>query len=224
MNFENRPQLGMGIYTPREIADLLKMDYAKVNRWISAYWDGELGKEFEQKYSWKIDGSKAVSFHTFVELYVMLRFSEAGVKPREVLKAHKILSKKYDTAFPFAQREVLMGISTDGNKVFLRDKDGNIITLDGTRQLNLDIIQIFFKKLEFDADDLAARYYPMGKEKQVIMDPKRKFGHPVMGGTNIYPETFFGMYKAGEPRGYIAALYEVDEQLVQDAIDYCMAA
>jgi len=224
MDFENKPQLGMGIYTPREIADILKMDYAKVNRWISAYWDGELGKEFESCYSWKVDGSKAVSFHTFVELYVMMRFSESGVRTRKILEAHKLLGQKYNSPFPFALQEVLNGISTDGKKIFLKDKEGNIITLDGTKQLNLSIIELFFKKLEFDSGSLASKYYPMGREKQVVMDPKRKFGHPVMGNTNIYPETFYGMFKAGEPKNYIAALYEVPERLVQDAIDYCMAA
>lgn len=106
MIFENKPQLGLGIYTPAEIAQILRLPYYKVNRWIDKYWDGELGHEFEQRYSWKTDNSKAVSFHTLVEFYVMMQLADAGVKTRKVFEAHKELSQIFNTNFPFTLKEV----------------------------------------------------------------------------------------------------------------------
>jgi hypothetical protein len=47
MEFENQLKLGIGIYTPSEIAKILRLPYHKVLRWIDKYWDGELGKEYE---------------------------------------------------------------------------------------------------------------------------------------------------------------------------------
>ena len=223
MDFETKPRLGMGIYTPREIADILRLPYAKVSRWISAYWDGDLGEEFGRKYSWKVNGSKAVSFHTFVELYVMMQFSEAGVKPKKILEAHKVLSKELNTAFPFAMKSVLTKICTDGGKIY-QDENGVIVSLDGTRQLNLEFIRGFFKKLEFGDGEMASRYWPLGRKKSVVIDPTRKFGHPILEPTNIYPETLYGLYKAGDPIPYIAAIYEVSEHQVKHAIEYCQAA
>ncbi|MEQ8422681.1 MAG: DUF433 domain-containing protein, partial [Arenibacter algicola] len=82
MNFENKPKIGSGIYTASEIAIILRVPYRKVYTWMNKYWDGRIGKEFGSKYSWDINGKRAVSFHTFIEFYVMMRFSEAGVKPR----------------------------------------------------------------------------------------------------------------------------------------------
>ena len=149
-----------------------------MNRWIDKYWDGELGHEFEKRYSWKTENSKAVSFHTLVEFYVMMQLAEAGVKTRKVLEAHKELSQLYGTHFPFALKEVLDGINTDGKRIFF-DIEDNTISLDGTKQLNLGFIKIFFKKLEFDTNNLASRLWPLGREKSILIDPERKFGHPV---------------------------------------------
>src|SRR5690554_5043245 len=161
MIFENKPQLGLGIYTPAEISQILRLPYYKVNRWIDKYWDGELGQEFEKRYSWKTENSKAVSFHTMVEFYVMMQFSDAGVKTRKVLEAHKELSKSFNTKFPFALKEVLDGINTDGKRIFFSLND-NTITLDGTKQLNMEFINLFFKKLDFDANNLASKLWPLG--------------------------------------------------------------
>ncbi len=222
--FENKPELGKGIFTPSEIADILRLPKQKVQRWIHEYWDGKLGQTFERKYSWKVDGSKAVSFHTFVELYVMMKFSKHGVKPKQILKAHEVLEAKFKTPFPFAHKDIPNCIATDGNKIFFKDKDGVFLTLDGTEQFTLELITIFFKNLDFDTDDLASRYWPLGKDRSVVIDPKRKFGHPVLEPTNIYPQTLYGLYTAGDPIPYIASIYDVKESVVQDAIDYCKAA
>ncbi|MDQ3534809.1 MAG: DUF433 domain-containing protein [Bacteroidota bacterium] len=223
MEFENQLKLGIGIYTPSEVARILRLPYYKVNRWIDKYWDGELGKEFECRYSWKTGTSKAVSFHTLIEFYVLIQFAESGVKTRQVLEAHKVLSSIFKTAFPFALKEVLDGIKTDGKKIFLKN-DQNTITLDGTKQFNLDFIKLFFKNLEFDSENLASRFWPMGRDGSVVIDPERKFGHPVISDNNIYPETLFSLHEAGDPINYLAHIYDLTEKQVNDAINYCKAA
>lgn len=223
MDFENKPKLGLGIYTAAEIAQILRVPYRKVYTWMNKYWDGKLGDIYGSKYSWQMEGTRAVSFHTFVEFYIMMLFSEAGVKPKQVLQAHSELSQMFQTAFPFARKEVLEGIRCDGKRIYLETKSG-IIELNGTKQFNLNIIKSFFIKLDFDNDDLASRYYPLGKEKSIVVDPERKFGSPVLINQNIYPETFYGMFKAGEPIDFIAHIYEVSKQMVEDAIEYCEAA
>lgn len=221
--FENTLSLGNGIYTVREIARILRLPYHKVHRWLNKYWEGELGKKFESHYSWRVNDSQAVGFHTLIELYVLVQLADAGVKTREVLKAHLELSKELDTLFPFARKEILENIRTDGKKIYLHS-NGHTCTLDGTRQLNLSFIKLFLNNLEFDDDLIANRLWPLGKNKNIVVDPKRKFGHPVVGLSNIYPETLYNLHKAGEPSNFIAFTYEISEKDVQDAIDYCEAA
>jgi uncharacterized protein (DUF433 family) len=222
MTIKNTLDIGNGIYTLREISQILRLDYQKVYRWLNKYWDGELGAEFQQSYSWSVDSSKAVGFHTLIEFYVMMQLAEAGVKTKQVLKAHEALGKWSNTPSPFAQREVLENMRTDGKKVYFEIGDHSV-ALDGTWQLNLDFIKIFFKNLDFGNDLMAERFWPLGREKAISVDPKRKFGQPVINGTNIYPETIFNLYKGGESEEYIAFLYEINIRQVQDAIEYCQA-
>lgn len=215
--FENKLEIGNGIFTTQEIAQILRLPYQKVRKWITEYWDGDLGKCYEKEYSWIVGNSRAVGFHTLIEFYIMMQFTEAGVKTKEVLKAHKELSKFYNTLFPFAKKEVIENIKTDHSKIFL-EKDGDTISLDGSKQFNLAIIKMFFKNLEFDDEMLASRFWPLGKEHSIVCDPHRKFGQPVLDGTSIQSEAIYRMYLADEPISFIASLYEVSENAVKDAI------
>lgn len=223
IEFENKPTLGSGIYTPREISRILRLPDHKVNRWIDLYWDGELGREYERTYSWRTGNSKAVGFHTLIEFYTMMQLSEAGVKPREVIKAHKYLSVTFNTAFPFAQQKLLSSIKSDGKKIYFKN-NGDILTLDGTKQLNLQLIEYFFEKLDFDQEQIATRFWPLGKEKSIVIDPSRKFGHPVIDKLNIYPETIFNHVNAGDPKKYVAHIYDLTLEQVENALEYCKAA
>lgn len=221
--FENKSQLGTGIFTIREVASILRIPYPKVLRWVNEYWDGRLGKLFQSQYSWMTEGSRAVSFHTVVELYVMIQLAEKGVKTSEVLLAHQKLSQIYKTRFPFAQKQVLEEIQTDGKRIFWK-RGEDIVSLNGSDQFNLNIIQVFFKMLDFGEGDVVSRLWPMGKDKAIVIDPARKFGHPIIDGKNIYPETIFEHFKAGDPIPYIAHIYQITEKEAEYAINYCMLA
>lgn len=221
--FANKPTLGKGIFTPAEIARILHLPTSTINRWINTYGDGEFSSGLEHGASWRIDGSKAVDFLTMIEVVVMGTMSEQGVRSREIAKAHKVLANMYKTSHPFASKIVIDRLKIDGKKIYFVDSE-HIINLDGTHQINLDFIKDMFKNLDFDADEIASRYWPLGKDKSIVIDPKRKFGHPVIAGKNIYPETIFGMIEAGDPPGFVASLYNLTDQEIQDAIKYCSAA
>ncbi|MGF1637011.1 MAG: DUF433 domain-containing protein [Cyclobacteriaceae bacterium] len=223
MVIENKLNIGSGIYTIPDISRILRLPYHKVNFWVNKYWDGELGKEFQHQYSWCVDKTKAISFHTLIEFYVLYQFAEAGVKTRQVLNAHIELSKYFETQFPFAQKEIIENIKTDGRKIYLEFKE-NILSLDGNKQFNLSFIEIFFKSLDFDNEFLATKFWPLGKTKSIVIDPKRQFGQPVIGNTNIYPETLFNLYKGGDSIDFIAFTYDLEKHQVIDAIDFCNAA
>ncbi len=99
-----------------------------------------------------------------------------------------------------------------------------IYSLDIYKQFNLEFVKLFFKNIEFNEDSIAKRLWPIGKDKHIIIDPNYQFGQPVILNTNIYPETLYTLFKAGEPINFIAHVYEVTEQEVNDAIEYCKAA
>ncbi len=223
MDLRNNLKIGNGIYTATDISKILRIPRHKVSRWIARYWDGKFGEPYDEQYSWKVGKTKEVGFHTLVEIYVLIQLGDAGVNTRKVLKAHLTLSELFDTPFPFADKRILDSLKTDGNRIYF-DTEHGIVSLDGKMQLQIDFIALFFKRLDFDHELLATRLFPLGKNRHIIVDPNRQFGHPVIGNTNIHPEAIYNLYKAGESVGFISHLYELKEKEVQDAIDYCQAA
>ncbi|MFH2095126.1 MAG: DUF433 domain-containing protein [Bacteroidota bacterium] len=224
MTSHNRPYLGGGIFTLPDIGQILKIPYNKVHRWIKEYWDTILAHDFEQTYSWHDGNSRAVSFHTLMELVVFSQLHGSGVKPKKILEAHKELSEKFDTMFPFASFKVIRNMFSDGSKIYFKDGEDVIYSMGSHRQLNLKFIVDFFKNIDFGDDELAARFWPMGRENAIVVDPKHQFGQPVIDGTNITADALYSMNKAGDPPKYIAYLYEIEEKQVLDAIEFCKPA
>src|SRR5690606_10308868 len=126
------PELGKGIYTRRDIAAILRMPYGKVNRWVTEY------GQVSEAHFWKVGDSLAVDFITLVELAVVGPLMDDGVKPARIVKAREILQRHFGIDAPFAQKQVLEAIATDGRHIYFRFGNQDLVNLDGTGQLNLD--------------------------------------------------------------------------------------
>lgn len=221
MEFENKVEIGNGIYTLPDLAKILNLDYQKVHRLLNEYWDKRFAGDLGDKYSWSIGNSRAVSFHTLIEFYIFYQFKNAGVSIQKILKAHQELTSMYNTAFPFANSSILDGIYCVGKKIVFEIRENIIIELDSTKQLNLKFIKNFFNKLDFDKNNIAKRLYPLGKNNSVIVDPEHQFGQPTIFGTNLFPETIYNLYRNKETKKFISASYGITVKQVTDAIEYC---
>lgn len=222
---KNTPQLGSGMYTVPDIAHILRVPAVKVNRWVKEYWDKKFAVSFGNSYSWKSGSSRAVDFQTLIELCICFKFSEEGISTKAIIEAHQALSRQFNNPHPFASEQILPRITADEKKIYFKEGDDLIYSLDPHRQFNVvQFIQLFFKNIEFNEDSIAQRLWPLGKGKHIVVDPGHQFGQPVIENTNIYPETLYGLYKAGEHIHFIAHIYEISEQDVNDAIEFCMAA
>lgn len=220
--FKNKSSIGDGVFTISDLSRILKIHKGKARRWLKQYWDGQLGFENE-RYSWKADGSIAVNFFVLIEFYVYYQLSEQGVKPKEMIKGHRKLQEIFGTRYPFTNKKVLEGLHTDKKNLYLKYKGDDILILDGTNQLKFNFLKVYLNRLEFD-DDVVSRFYPLGKDHAVIVDPNRKFGRPLLKNKNIDPEVIYGHHKAGDPNEYIARVYELSKKEISDAIAFCAAA
>lgn len=215
-----KPELGKGIYTIPDISALLGLPNHKVNRWIKTFWDERLGADFKSRYSWNVEFTKAINFYTLIEIYTFYRLSEAGCTPAVILDAHQRLSKKYKTPYPFAKRNVLKNLKTEGRKVLFTDSDGGIYSLDNKQQFYLGVIKDFLKNLDFDDGNLATRLWPLGKDKHIVCDPHHQFGQPIVSGTNIPADIIAEMNSAGDSIDFISKTYNISKRKVEDAIFY----
>lgn len=216
----SEPKLGMGIYTMPDIAMLFRLPNHKINRWVNTFWNEKLGKQYESHYSWNIARTKAVNFYTVVEMFTFYQLSKANVSSTKILEAHEVLSKRFNTPYPFAQKNILKNIRTEGKKVLFEDNTGNIYSLDANLQFQLEFIREFFKNLDFDEGSLAVRFWPIGRERDIVCDPHHQFGQPVIAGTNILAEAVAEMVKAGDKKDFIARTFNISRKQIDDALAY----
>jgi uncharacterized protein (DUF433 family) len=132
------------------------------------------------------------------------------------LKSRETISKELNVPYPFATANLL----TDGKRIWYEFKDC-IVNADGSRQTNfVQFIKSFAEKIEFNADKIAERFWPAGKESVVVVDPHHQFGQPIIEGTNINTEVIFSLYESGEPINTIGILYDITEKEVRDVIRF----
>ena len=207
------PTISKGIYTISEVSKLLKIRKHRIRRWLHAW-------SIEDNYHSYVDNFMIIDFLTFIELNVVNRLNESGVPIKAINKARRELSKNFHTKHPFAYSKILNCINTDGKHIFFETSKGTV-SLDGKYQFQISFIRVFFKQLKFNKNQYVAKYYPLGKKKDVEIDPKRSFGQPIIKGTNINPNTIYSLFKAGETKNYIKKLYELNSKQVNDAIKFC---
>jgi uncharacterized protein (DUF433 family) len=214
----NKQQLGAGIYTIPDISKLLGLPQAKVRRYLNEYWDERLGKKlFNESYSWSAGNNiKAVNFYTLIELYTCFHLQELGVPTRQILKSRIAIAKDLQMPYPFASAKLL----SDGKKIWYEFKD-SIVNADGSKQTDfVEFIRQFANKIEFNSDKIAEKFWPAGRESDVVVNPHHQFGQPVLNGTNINAEVIFSMYESGEPVDALGILYDLTKKQVSDAISF----
>jgi uncharacterized protein (DUF433 family) len=208
-------KLGEGIYSIPDIAFLLRLPSAKVRRWLNDFWDARLGEKYRQKYSWGEGRSKATNFYTLIEFYVFYQLRELKVGPKAIFMAHEEMANQLNTPFPFASAKLL----TDGKSILYSLEDGTTVKADKSKQIALrQIIEDFCKKIEFSDTQLAKKYYPLGKNNSIVVDPHHQFGQPTIIDTNIMAETIYSLHSAGESNSFLSKLYQLSEKDIEAAI------
>lgn len=210
-----QPELGKGIYSIPDAADILDMPTAKVRRWVNKYWELEFTQNNEEKseYTWGEKREKAFHFLTLIEIIAVDSFREIGVSFSKIKLAHEKLSELLKTKYPFAHAELM----SDGKRIFYK-LDSSLLELDEKQQFSFTkLILPYCKKIDFqEKTQLAERFWPLGKDHRIVVDPHHSFGRPVIAGTNITTDAIINMLKAGESPEFIASVYELEEKEVED--------
>ena len=223
MTFETQHifDIGTGIYTIPDIATILKLSPSKVRRWMKEYWNEKFAKNGDGKFSEGFGKEQITNFHTLIEFYTFYQLRLHGVSSNKINKAHEVLSDLYKTKYPFAKSNIL----TDTKNVFFNHENGELIEADKGLQITIkQVLEPFCKSIDFDKNALATKFYPLGRNHDIVIDPQRQFGQPVIGDTNILTETVYDLHRAGESSKVIANIFELTSKQVKDAIDFHLKA
>lgn len=216
-------KVGEGIYTVKDIAAILKIDRRKARYLLTNYLNGSISGAKKFVYNFHQEVGIFVNFKSLLQILVFKELKDRGFNKATIMVAYSTISVYYNTLYPFADQ--IDKIISAGNQILFRDKNGRLIGANEKLQFAMDeILSPLFKKLDFDNNGSALRYYPLGKKSNVVVDPTIQFGSPVISGTRINVDTIYNLHLAGDSEEIISDLYGLSNAQIKDAIAYSIAA
>lgn len=212
--------LGKGLYSPREAARLVGISTSRVRRWLKGYrfrYTTRLGKKLGVSRSVitsdlpRVRKQLALSFLELVEIYVVSKFLQRGVSMKTVRKAYDRAAQKLGVSHPFALKK----FKTDGKRIFLElgeDTNNRNLLLEFSRAQFAfpQIMADYLEQVEFDPKtQLARQWWPLGRNRRILIDPGVAFGSPVIAGTRIPVISVSNAIKAGETKRSASEWFDI---------------
>ncbi len=217
MSFETL-QIGQGIYTVSDLSEILKIKKSSARYWFNSYVRDILPSITGYRYNFESDKGLFVNFKSLMQFHVFIELKNRGHKKKEIVSMYKFIAKQYSTNYPFATKEIL----SVGSSLLI---DINEQLVSPTMQYSMnEILTDYIDRIEFDLEGNAIRYYPMGRQHSVVVDPEVQFGSPVIKGTRIDTKTISELYESGDSKELIANIYDLSIEQVSDAISFSIAA
>jgi uncharacterized protein (DUF433 family) len=221
---EREPHLlNAGLYTVPEAARLTRISIGKVRRWLKGY-DFRSGKSVRHSDAvWQgeikpIENKLALSFRDLLELRFVDAFIRAGVSWKTMRRAHTRAQEELKTTHPFCSNQV----STDGKNILMRqaeeDGDETLLNLVTQQREFTKIVQKFLKEVEFSGGDII--WWPLGKDRLIVVDPRRNFGQPTVAKSGVPATTLARSVKANSSVDEVVRWYEVQRNEVRDAVEF----
>jgi len=190
------------MYPAAEVGRLVRLNSTRVRRWLKGYDYTYESKRRHQGPVIRREGTKGTTYASFLDLVDLLfvkRFLDHGVSLQKVRRA---LDEAADIlgATHFARRSFF----TDGRNIFLEmEGRGEAILqlLSGGQWVIAPIIQQLAEQIDFDSPTgMARRWYPMGPDGLVVLDPLVSFGRPTIVGSGVATSNVFDFYVAENKR------------------------
>jgi len=208
-------------YTISEGARLARTSPQNVRRWLLGY--RAPGHKMEPVLGERAKSdTQLLSFLDVCELGVVAAYrKDPGAVPLERLRqAYDFASRNLGLEHPFASER----LRREGGHVlyeFSREHPGpGVLVLDLHGQYVLpDAVSGVIAQFEFGAaDHLAHRWYLLGRQIPVVIDPERGSGMPTVDGRNLRADFLTGRWKAGESIAELAEDYELEASVVEAAL------
>jgi len=213
--FQDNP-LSSGVYTLPDAARLLGVPLSRLRSWVrgTARGDsrhlpvGPFASRSEKR-------DRHVDFFTLIELYTVAHLRDAGLSMRTLRHCREELATRFSTPYPFA----LKGLLTDGRRLLKELGEDALLELGtGGQSAMQSVLEPFCQRIDFDAaSQLAARFFPLGRDVPVVVSPTHAFGRPVIAGTNLATETIASLIRGGESIDDIAREYEIPRESIKEA-------
>lgn len=216
--------IGTGIYSISEASRLTGVPSRSIRRWLWGYEFKSQGEVKAAEPLWTpehdvIEDSQALGFRDLIEIRFVAAFKAEGVSLQTIRAA---LDKATDLfgAYPLSS----VHFRTDGKSIFaaLAESTGERMGFDlPTGQMIFNfMLEKLYPALEYDDSDRPLRWRPSGPDRDVVVDPQRNFGKPIVVG-GVPTDVLYSSYLAEDKSILtVANWYGVSEKAVADAVSF----
>lgn len=210
--------ISRGLYSVPDASRILSLNYAAIVRWTFGY--NRRGKHYKGVTHADVpdlQGRHALTFRELVQLLSVREFLKAGAKWHQIHSAYQNGCERFRTRYPFARKH---WFADPGGIYYGSGEDLIEMSSDALQGAMKKTLALYLRSMDFDADGLAERWYPLGRARSVVLDPAISFGAPVVMGTGIRTDTLRGLQDAGEDARSLAWWYDIKPTQVAAALEF----
>ncbi len=226
MKERTNPYIGVGLYTIPEASRLTGVSSQRIRRWLQGYDYPFKGNKKHMSSLWtpevpEIHEENGLTFKDLLEIRFIDVFLNHGVSMKNIRAAAELACREYRQAYPFSSQK----FKTDGKRIFseITEKSGDKKLVDlikGQWTFN-KVIEPSLKGVEFSTDGIAERWFhPFGKSKEIVLDPERSFGRPIIFNGGVPTDILASAYDSDEDINFVARCYGVNPKSVKAAIEF----
>lgn len=213
------------VYGFSQVDDLLGLKGGTARRWIDGY--ERRGREYAPIVRERRLGAGLVTWGEFVETKVLAGYRDAGVPMLQMRPVVEGLRQRFQVRYPLATirpyvDEELRVVYEVQEEAKLADSMRLVVEAGSGQYVLAPDVRTFRRIAVFEdidgASQVVARLRPLGEKRQVVIDPVRRFGSPVVRSTPT--DVLAELVRAGEPIEWVAEQYDLTLDQVLDALEY----
>jgi uncharacterized protein (DUF433 family) len=208
------------LYSFAEADRIVRVSSGTSRRWLKGYGFWYNGQRHEiPPVSSATEAKEAVTFVDLMEVATIGQLRTKGFSFKRVRQINSYCRLYLGESRPLVTQKFKVG----GQDIFL-DIDFDVLVNVG-REAGMmawrEVLAPFLEDVEYE-NDLARRWWPLGKERMVVVDPDYGFGLPVVEGTGVRTEIIAERYRAGDKTNEIAYDFDVTSEQINDALRWEM--
>lgn len=219
----NESLIGIGLYTAADAQRLTGIPVARIRRWIRGYSyetssGVRIGEPLWQSSIDNISNTLEIDFRDLTELLFVDAFRRAGLSLQQIRLGLNETRSIIGDNRPFSTAK----FKTDGNTIFIESareaEEPALIDLLKKQHVFHRFVAPTFKTLDFE-DNIPIRWWPIGKNQPVLIDPNRSFGRPIVQ-SGVATDILADSYKLTNSYKRTALDYGVTDKEVRSAINF----
>jgi uncharacterized protein (DUF433 family) len=210
------------LYSIPEAARLAHVSPNTVRRWLYGYVPNSRAPEATPPLFGESPDSPFVSFLQLIEIVLASDFRKVShVKLDIVRRAYGTAKESWGVQYPFAH----LNLESLGGHIirWMKSEDKTAPSaqaVDEPEQWALPgLVLEEIHKLDYE-EQLAARWYPVGKEVPIVVDPLLSSGLPTIPSRGVTVGAIYRRWKDDQPISFIADDLQVDATLIERVLQY----